>query len=47
MVQPGYAALCVPPGHEVVMIAKGPPEAATVTCAVDVVEPVLLVAVSV
>ena len=37
----------VPPGHEVVMIANGPPDAVTVTFAVDVVEPTALVAVSV
>jgi hypothetical protein len=47
MVQPGYAALCVPLGHEVVMIANAPPDAATVTSAVDMAEPEVLVAVSV
>ena len=47
MMQPAYAAPCVPPGHEVVVIASGPPGAVTVTIAVDVVEPVALVAVSV
>ena len=47
MVQPTYAAPCVPPGHEVVVIASEPPEVDTVTFAVDVVEPEVLVAVSV
>ena len=47
MVQPEYAAPCDPLGHEVVMIANVPPDAATVTCAVAVVEPEVLVAVSV
>ncbi|HUK54050.1 MAG TPA: hypothetical protein VL099_12240 [Candidatus Binatia bacterium] len=48
-VQPAYAAPCVPPGHEEVVIVNGPPppDAVTVTCAVDVVEPAALVAVSV
>ncbi|MGA7930840.1 MAG: hypothetical protein WCA20_33215 [Candidatus Sulfotelmatobacter sp.] len=45
--QPAYAAPCVPPGHEVVAIANGPPDAVTVTFAADVVEPDPLVAVSV
>jgi hypothetical protein len=44
MVQPAYAALCVPPGHEIVVIDNGPPDAATVTFAVAVVEPEALVA---
>ena len=47
IVQPAYAAPCVPPGHEVVVIANGPPDAVTVTFAVDVAEPAALVAVSV
>jgi len=47
MVQPAYALPCVPPGHEVVAIANGPPAAVTVTFAVAVVEPDALVAVSV
>jgi hypothetical protein len=37
----------VPPGHEVVISASGPPDAVTVTFAVEVVEPAALVAVSV
>ncbi len=45
--QPAYAEPWVPPGHEVVVIANGPPDAVTVTCAVAVVEPEELVAVSV
>ena len=45
--QPAYAEPCVPPGHEVVVIASGPPDAATVTFAVAVLEPDALVAVSV
>ena len=45
--QPAYVALCVPPGHEVVVIANGLPGAVTVTFAVDVVEPEALVAVRV
>jgi hypothetical protein len=47
IVQPAYAAPCVPLGHEVVSIANGPPGAVTVTFAVDVVKPAALVAVSV
>jgi hypothetical protein len=47
IVQPVYAAPCIPSGHEVVVIAKGPPEAVTVTCAVAMVEPEAFVAVSV
>ena len=47
IVQPAYAEPCVPLGHEVVVIANGPPDAVTVTFAVDVVEPAALVAVSV
>lgn len=47
IVQPAYAEPCVPPGHEVVVIDKGPPAAVTVTVAVDVAEPVAFVAVSV
>ena len=47
MVQPAYSAPCVPPGHAVVVIAKGPPDAVTVTFAVALVEPAALVAVSV
>jgi len=47
MVQPVYAAPCVPPGHAVVVIAKGPPDAVTVTFAVALVEPAVLVAVNV
>jgi len=47
MVQPAYAAPWVPPGHEVVRIVKAPPGAATVTFAVEVVEPEALVAVRV
>src|SRR5580704_1409988 len=47
MVQPTYAAPCVPPGHAVVVIAKGPPDAVTVTFVVAIVEPAELAAVSV
>lgn len=48
MVHPAYALFCVPPGQEVVVIFSGPPEAAvTVTAAVAVAEPAVLVAVSV
>ena len=47
IVQPAYAAPCVPPGHEAVVIFNGPPEAVTVTSAVDAVEPAALVAVNV
>jgi hypothetical protein len=47
IVQPAYPALCVPPGHEVVIIANEPPDAVTVTLAVEVVNPEALVAVSV
>jgi hypothetical protein len=47
IVQPAYALPCVPLGHEVVTIASVPPGAATATFAVDAVEPLALVAVSV
>jgi hypothetical protein len=47
MVQPAYSAPCVPPGQEVVVMASGPPDAVTVTFAVAVVEPAVLVAFSV
>ena len=47
IVQPAYAAPCVPPGHEVVVIFNRPPDVVTVTFAVDVTEPAALVAVSV
>jgi len=49
IVQPAYAAPCVPPGHEVVVIVNGPPAAAavTVTVTVDVIAPKALVAASV
>jgi len=47
IVQPAYAAPCFPPGHDVVVIANGPPEAVTVTFAVALVEPAALVAVNV
>src|SRR5580704_3886595 len=47
MVQPTYAAPCVPPGHAVVVIAKGPPDAVTVTFVVAILEPAELAAVSV
>ena len=47
MVQPSYSVPCVPPGQAVVVIARGPPDALTVTFAVAVVEPAVLVAVSV
>ena len=47
IVQPAYAASCVPPGHEVVVIDNGPPDAVMVTFAVAVTEPAALVAVSV
>jgi hypothetical protein len=47
MVQPAYAEPCVPPGQEVVLIVKVPPDAVTVTVAVAVFEPTELVAVSV
>jgi hypothetical protein len=47
IVQPAYTAPCIPPGHEVVVIANGPPDAATVTFAVEVAVPTALVAVSV
>jgi hypothetical protein len=50
-VQPAYAVPCVPPGQEVVVIAKEPPDEppdpVTVTFVVDVAEPEALVAVSV
>lgn len=47
IVQPAYAAPCVPLGQEVVVIVSGPPEAATVTFAVAVADPAEFVAVSV
>ena len=47
IVQPAYAAPCVPAGHEMVVIASGLPDVVTVIFAVDVAEPVALVAVSV
>jgi hypothetical protein len=47
IVQPAYAAPCVPPEHEVVVIFNGPLEAVTVIFVVDVTEPAALVAVSV
>ena len=47
IVQPEYTWPCVPPGHEVVVIDKGPPAAVIVTSAVAVAEPEELVAVSV
>ena len=47
MVQPAYAEPWVPPGQEVVVIANAPPDAVTVTFAVDVAEPAVFVAVSV
>ena len=47
MVQPAYAAPCVPPGHVVVVIESGPPAAVTVTFAVAVAEPAVFVAVRV
>jgi len=46
-VHPAYAAPCVPLGHEVVVIASGPPDSVTVTFAVAVLGPTALVAVSV
>ena len=47
IVQPAYAKPCVPPGQELVVIAKEPPEAVRVTVAVEVAKPEALVAVSV
>jgi hypothetical protein len=47
MVQPTYAPPWVPLGQVVVVIVKGPPDAVTVTVAVDVADPAALVAVSV
>jgi len=47
IVQPAYAAPCVPPGHEEVVMANEPPDAVTVTCAMDVAEPAAFVAVRV
>jgi hypothetical protein len=46
IVHPAYAAPCVPSGHEVVVIASGPPVLAadTVTVAVAVTMPAALVA---
>jgi hypothetical protein len=47
IMQPAYAAPCVPPGQELVVIAKEPPEVVRVTVAVEVAKPEALVAVSV
>jgi len=49
IVQPAYAAPCVPPGHEVVVTLSGPPAltVATETVVVEVIEPEELVADSV
>ena len=49
IVQPKYAETCVPPGQDVVAIARFPPlpAAVTVTFTVDVVEPEELEAVRV
>ena len=47
IVQPAYAAPCVPPGHDVVVIVNEPLVEVTVTFAVAVVEPAALVAVKV
>lgn len=47
MVQPAYALPCVPLGHEVVTICSVRPGGVTETFAVDAVEPLALVAVSV
>jgi hypothetical protein len=47
IVQSAYAAPCVPPGHETVVIASAPPDVFTVTIAVEVVEPEASLAVSV
>jgi hypothetical protein len=47
IVQPVYALPCVPLGHDVVSIVSVPPDAVTVTCAVAVAEPALLLAVRV
>lgn len=49
MVQPAYAILCDPLGHEVVVIANLPlvPPPVMVTVAVDVDEPEAFVAVNV
>lgn len=47
MVHPAYAAPCVPPGQDVVVIDNAPPDAVTVTLAVAVLDPAALVAVSV
>ena len=47
IVHPAYAVPCVPPGHEPVVIISWPPGATMLTCAVAVVDPVELVAVSV
>ena len=47
IVQPPYAAPCVPPGHEVVSMVNGPPAVVMLTCAVAVDEPEALVAVNV
>lgn len=47
IVHPTYAVPCVPPGHDVVAIANEPPGARTVTLVAEVVEPEVLVAVSV
>lgn len=45
--QPVYALPWVPSGHNVVWIVSAPPDAVTVTLAVAVVDPALLVAVRV
>jgi hypothetical protein len=47
IVQPVYAAPCVPAGHEVVFIVSGLPLAVTVTFAVAVVDPAEFFAVNV
>lgn len=45
IVQPVYAAPCVPPGQDVVSTVNEPPAAVTVTFAVAVLEPAAFVAV--
>jgi hypothetical protein len=47
MVQPAYAWPCVPTGQDVVVMDNGPPGEDMLTCAVEVVEPEALVALSV
>lgn len=47
IVQPAYAAPCVPLGHDEVVIVNEPLDAVTVTFAVTEVEPEAFVAVSV